>query len=336
MVDASLLEREPELGVLRAAVVEAAAGRGSVVLVLGEAGIGKTSLLRAFLDGVGGSAAVLSGSCDDLLTPRALGPLRDAARGRRGPLADALAGANPGAVFSAVTDELSGGAHPTVLVVEDVHWADSATLDVVRYVGRRIGELPAVLLLTYRDDELGREHPLRGVLGGLTGPQVRRLVLRRLSPAAVSALAARTDVDPEALHRLTDGNPFYVTEALAAPGQAVPSTVVDAVLARLSRLSPDAQACLDQLAVVPSRVDLPLLRELCDDLAPIAEAEATRGAGGRSRCGGVPPRAGPARGVRLAARHRPAAAQRAGAARAARPRRPRPLPGPAPRRCGGR
>ena len=273
MVDASLLEREPELGVLRAAVVEAAAGRGSVVLVLGEAGIGKTSLLRAFLDGVGGSAAVLSGSCDDLLTPRALGPLRDAARGRRGPLADALAGANPGAVFSAVTDELSGGAHPTVLVVEDVHWADSATLDVVRYVGRRIGELPAVLLLTYRDDELGREHPLRGVLGGLTGPQVRRLVLRRLSPAAVSALAARTDVDPEALHRLTDGNPFYVTEALAAPGQAVPSTVVDAVLARLSRLSPDAQACLDQLAVVPSRVDLPLLRELCDDLAPIAEAE---------------------------------------------------------------
>ena len=94
-MDASLLEREPELGVLRAAVVEAAAGRGSVVLVLGEAGIGKTSLLRAFLDGVGGSAAVLSGSCDDLLTPRALGPLRDAARGRRGPLADALAGPTP-------------------------------------------------------------------------------------------------------------------------------------------------------------------------------------------------------------------------------------------------
>ena len=134
---ASLLERAPELGVLQAAVAEAAAGRGSVVLVLGEAGIGKTSLLRAFLKGVGSSVAVLAGSCDDLLTPRALGPLWDAARGRRGPLADALASANPGAVFSAVTDELSDGRHPTVLVVEDVHWADSATLDVVRYVGRR-------------------------------------------------------------------------------------------------------------------------------------------------------------------------------------------------------
>lgn len=270
---ASLLEREHELGVLEAAVVEAAAGRGSVVLVLGEAGIGKTSLLRAFLNGVGGSVAVLAGSCDDLLTPRALGPFRDAARGRRGPLAEALAGANPGAVFSAVTDELSAGPHPTVLAVEDVHWADSATLDVLRYVGRRIGELPAVLLLTYRDDELGREHPLRGVLGGLTGPQVRRVVLRRLSPSAVFALAARTGVDAEALHRLTDGNPFYVSEAIAAPGQAVPSTVVDAVLARLSRLGPAAQPCLDQLAVVPSRVDLPLMRALIDDLGPVAEAE---------------------------------------------------------------
>jgi DNA-binding CsgD family transcriptional regulator/tetratricopeptide (TPR) repeat protein len=269
----ALLEREPELAVLRSAVAAAAVGRGTVVLVLGEAGIGKTSLLRTFLAGVQDGVAVLAGSCDDLLTPRPLGPLRDAIRGRAGPLAEALARPNPDAVAAAVTDELSAGDRPTVLAVEDVHWADGATLDVLRYVGRRIGGLPGVLLLTYRDDELGREHPLRAVLGGLTGRDVQRVVLRRLTPAAVAALAAGSGVDHADLHRRTGGNPFYVTEALAAPGQAAPSTVVDAVLARTGRLGAAAQAGLDQLAVIPSRVDLPMVRALLADLGPVTEAE---------------------------------------------------------------
>lgn len=159
-----LLERHGELQALSTAVERATAGHGSAVLVIGEAGIGKTSLVQAFLATVSGRVRVLAGVCEDLLTPRALGPLRDAARSAdAGPLAAALSGpADPELVFAAVVDELAAPPSPVVLVVEDAHWADGATLDVLRYVGARVQMLPAVLLVTYRD-ALSRDHPLRGV-----------------------------------------------------------------------------------------------------------------------------------------------------------------------------
>ncbi|MDT0350207.1 ATP-binding protein [Pseudonocardia charpentierae] len=267
-----LLERDSELRVLDAALDGAAGGAGSVVLVSGEAGIGKTSLVRAFTRSLR-AGRVLAGACDDLLTPRALGPLRDAARHVRGPLAAALAADDPGGVFPAVLEELADPHGPTVLVVEDVHWADSATLDLLRHVGRRVDDVPALLLLTYRPDEIGREHPLLGVLGSLAGRAVRRLSLGGLSPDAVAELAGGSAVDAQRLHRATAGNPFFVTEALASPDDPVPRTVVDAVLARVHRLSPAARAVVEQLAVVPSRVEPALLRALCPDLVPVTEAE---------------------------------------------------------------
>jgi predicted ATPase len=264
-----LLERDDDLRVLDAALDRAADGAGSVVLVSGEAGIGKTSLVRAFVRSPR-VPRVLAGACDDLLTPRALGPLRDAVRRVRGPLATALARDDPGEVFPAVLEELADAHGPTVLAVEDVHWADSATLDLLRHVGRRIEDLPAMLLLTYRPDEIGREHPLQGVLGNLGGRAVVRLPLGRLSPDAVAELAAGSPVDVQRLHRATAGNPFFVTEALASPDDAVPRTVVDAVLARVHRLSPATRSVVEQLAVVPSRVETALLRALCPDMEPVA------------------------------------------------------------------
>src|SRR5215218_8848469 len=177
---AGLLERDAELRRLRKTLRGAGQGRGSVVLVSGEAGIGKTSLVRAFAREASGSARVLVGACDDLVTPRTLGPFRDMARGAGGPLAEAVEEvAGRDAVFGAVHQELAG--RPTVMVVEDVHWADDATLDVLRYLAWRIPGLPCVLVLTYRDDELA----LRRVLGALPHRQVRRLGLRPLSPGAV-------------------------------------------------------------------------------------------------------------------------------------------------------
>ncbi len=269
-----LLERQVELGVLSTAVERAGGRRGSTVLVLGEAGIGKTSLLQAFLAASNGRARVLAGACEDLLTPRALGPLRDAARSARGPLADALAGhADPDLVFAAVSDELSAPPSPTVLIVEDAHWADGATLDVLRYLGRRIQDLPAVLVVTYREDALDRDHPLRGVLGGLDSATAVRLRLARLSPDAVTELAAPTRVDAGELIRLTGGNPFFVTEVLASPSARVPPTVVDAVLARVRKLTAPTRSTLDRLAVVPSGMELALVRSLLNDLTPLAEAE---------------------------------------------------------------
>jgi len=270
-----LLERQAELQMLGTAVERAHTGQGSAVLVLGEAGIGKTSLVQAFLAAEAGRTRVLAGACEDLFTPRALGPLRDAARSAAtGPLAAALSPrTDPDLVFTAVCDELASPPSPVVLVIEDAHWADGATLDVLRYLGTRMRDLPAVLLVTYRDDALARGHPLRGVLGVLGSRAATRLQLSRLTPDAVREMAASSTVDPSELFRLTGGNPFFVSEALANPGAVVPPTVVDAVLARVGTLSPAAQTALDRLAVIPSGAEVSLLRVLVYDLAPVAEAE---------------------------------------------------------------
>jgi DNA-binding CsgD family transcriptional regulator/tetratricopeptide (TPR) repeat protein len=266
-----LLERDEELRVLDSALARSVAGIGSVVLLFGEAGIGKTTVVRAFVRAVSGRARVLAGACDDLLTPRTLGPIRDAARATDGPLAGALAGDERESVFTALLSELSRG--PTVLVVEDAHWADEATLDVLRYLGRRVDALPAVLVVTYRDDEVDRDHPLQRVLGGLAGAAVHRLPLHRLSRSAVASLTGGTTATSAALYRLTGGNPFFVSEAVAARGQEVPLTVVDAVLARMRQLDTPTRAGLETLAVVPSGVELSLARCLLNDLTVIAPAE---------------------------------------------------------------
>ena len=243
-------------------MTDAAAGRGSVVLVAGEAGIGKTSLVRAFAAEAAERARLLPAACDDLMAPRTLGPLRDAAAGSLGPLAAALADEEPvDGVFTALLEELAAEP-PSVLVVEDIHWADDATLDVLGYAARRIEPLQAALVLTFRDDETDAQHPLQRFLGMLVGCPVHRLALAPLSRDAVRRLCAGTGADAEALHRVTRGNPFFVTEALASPHDAVPVTVVEAVLARVQRLGPECREALDQLAVVPSRVGLDLAARL--------------------------------------------------------------------------
>ncbi|WP_433063375.1 ATP-binding protein [Dactylosporangium sp. CS-033363] len=274
-----LLERERELRVLLGAVGDAAAGRGSVVLLTGEAGIGKTSLARAFVRRVHGdapAARVLVAGCDDLMAPRTLGPLRDLAQGGDGPLSAALADdAPPDQVFPALIDELTRCA-PAVLVVEDVHWADDATLDLLLYAARRVERLAVVLVLTYRDTADEASGPLHRLLGALTGCPVHRLPLAPLSPAAVATLAAGTGRDGAAIHATTGGNPFFVTESLAAGTgpDGLPASIIEAVLGRYRRLGTACRSALDQVSVVPS-----LLRHdraaalLGPDLDVLAEAE---------------------------------------------------------------
>ncbi|MGH3870212.1 MAG: ATP-binding protein [Pseudonocardiaceae bacterium] len=272
-----LLERESVLDMLRSVVAQAAAGHGSTVLLTGEAGIGKTSVVRVFLAELDHGVRVFAGACDDLLAPRTLGPLRDAARGSGGPLERALVEDQPAdTVFGAIVEELAG-AMPTVVVVEDVHWADDATLDVLRYLARRLADLRAVLVLTFRDDAMDAAHPMQHLLGALAGAPVHRLPLRPLSATAVGVLCVGTDRDGAAMYGLTGGNPFYVTEVLAAPPDAVPPTITDIVLARLCRLSPDCRLALEQLSVVPTRVSLELVEDLLGSLVDVlAEAEEHR------------------------------------------------------------
>ena len=257
-----LLEREPELAELRAAAREASAGRGRVVLLHGDAGIGKTSLASALRAEPPDGTRVLIGSCDAMSTPRTLGPLRDLIPGVGPRLAEALRAGDRDDVFDAVRDELAAE-RGTVLIVEDVHWADEATLDVLRFVARRIAELPAVLVLTYRD-ELDRDHGLSRLLGDLGhGDRVDRIALRHLSPAAVRTLTAGSRLDAERVYAMTEGNPYFVSELVASADEAgVPPTVVDGVTGRLRRLDLATQDHVEQLAVVPSAIDRELLTRL--------------------------------------------------------------------------
>ncbi|MFT3692074.1 MAG: LuxR C-terminal-related transcriptional regulator [Kofleriaceae bacterium] len=255
-----LLERETALAALGAAWREARAGDGRIVLVEGEAGIGKTSVVRTFVAGIKDRVAI--GACDAMATPRPLGPLVDMALSTS--LVEQLESGRTDALFPAVLREL---AKPIALVIEDAHWADNATLDLVRYLARRIANVPALLVITYRDDEVGPKHPLRIALGDVaTAETIRRVSLDRLSLAAVGELAKHTALDPEDLHRRTSGNPFFVTEAVATK-TAIPPTVRDAVLARVARLDPIAQTTLEAIAILGVRVRVPLLVQLAERVA---------------------------------------------------------------------
>ena len=201
-----LLERDPELADLRTTVREATAGRGRVVLLHGEAGIGKTSLVNALRADPPDGVRVLIGSCDAMSTPRTLGPLRDLAPSVGPRLGEALRAGDREEVFTALRDELTV-APGTVLIVEDAHWADEATLDVLRFLARRIDDLPAVVVLTYRD-ELDRDHPLNRLLGDLGhGDRVERIALHHLSAAAVGALTAGSGLDARSRLRDHRGEP---------------------------------------------------------------------------------------------------------------------------------
>jgi DNA-binding CsgD family transcriptional regulator/tetratricopeptide (TPR) repeat protein len=273
---AVLLERDSALSALHAAAAAACAGRGRVVVVEGEAGIGKSSLLRAFLGGLGEEFQMLAGGCDDLLAPRALAPLRDAVRATPGPLASSLDGPAD-AVLDAAVAQLSGP-RPAVLVVEDVHWADDATLDVLRHLTRRMGALPAVLVISMRTEPLVAGHPAQALLGALAVVDgVVRLPLDPLSAGAVARMAAAVGRDGAMVHRVSSGNPFFVTETLAAPAGALPDSVADAVRARLSGLDAGCLAALEQLAVVPTVVDTTLAKALLGDRLDDLEAAEERG-----------------------------------------------------------
>ncbi len=245
------------------------------MFVGGEAGVGKTVLLRRFSDQGADSARVLWGACDALITPRPLGPFLDVAQVTGGELQELVeSGAGPHQVATALMRELAARV-PTVLVLEDVHWADGATLDVLRLLGRRVGGVPALVLASYRDDELERTHPLRILLGELgTSEAIGRLKIDPLSPEAVASLAG-PGVDADALYRKTGGNPFFVTEALAAGGAEIPPTIRDAVLARCARVSAGARTLLDAVAVVPSGVQLWLLEALVGETNGLEECLAS-------------------------------------------------------------
>jgi DNA-binding NarL/FixJ family response regulator len=261
----NLLERDRELAALDALLDEITAGQGRIALISGEAGIGKTALVERFLARARRQPSVrfLWGACEALFTPRPLGPLYDIASQAQTPLRALLKGDVTRAIlFAAVLEELTLSAAPTVVVIDDIHWADEATLDLLKYLARRIHRTATLLILTYRDDELSRDHPLRYLLGDLPAPAVTRLRLSPLSEAAVASLTHGSNHIAPELYRTTGGNPFFLTEALASEMPGVPASVSDAVLARVARRSSEARHLLNLVAVVPTKMDRWLVEAL--------------------------------------------------------------------------
>lgn len=261
-----LIERNHALQQLQGALQVAGQGTGRTALVCGEAGIGKTSLLTQL---VAGHAAgrVLWGGCEALFSPRPLGPLYDmaSAMGSRLQALLGLEGRRP-ELFSCFLSELQESSDPTIVVLEDLHWADAATLDLVKFLARRIQRVRALLVLSYRDDELGDRHPLKLVLGDLPADAVVRVPLLPLSEAGVAELARQSSHAADGIYATTGGNPFFVTEALRAEG--LPVSVRDAVLARAARQPPAVRALLDLAAIVPARIEVAVVEAV---LAPAPE-----------------------------------------------------------------
>jgi DNA-binding CsgD family transcriptional regulator len=272
-VTAELLEREAPLRALDAALDDAAAGRGSAVLIGGEPGIGKSALVTSFATGVAAATRVLLGICDDLAIPRPLGPFRDLADDLPPAVTEALAdGRPPGEFATLLVRELRRGPAPTALIVEDVHWADQATTDALTIVARRLAELPVVLVLTLRPGDLTPDHPLRSAIDTMQRSTMLHVELAPLSRAAVEQLAGD---DAARIHELSGGNPFFVTELLAHGTEPFPPSLANAVLGRVARLEPQARELLELASVVPGRVPTAVLDRVEPDW-PAAAAEAER------------------------------------------------------------
>ncbi len=271
IVDMDFLEREPQLLVLKNALADARAGAGRIVLVSGEAGIGKSTLVAQFANRYHNAVRVLWGACDPLFTPRPLGPLFDMAPDLGGGLPDLLSSDAPRTkIFTTVLEQFER--RPAIVVFDDVHWADEATLDLLRFLGRRVEQTSALFVLTYRDDELSPRHPLRTLLGDFAvSAAARRIPLPPLSEQAVLVLMGDADVDPVALYQQTRGNPFYVSEVLASPDAGLPPTIREVVLARAARLSASGYAVLEAAAVIGERVPPWLLEQVTGAEAPAAE-----------------------------------------------------------------
>ena len=249
-----LYERGSQLAALSEYLEGTRDGTGALALVDGEAGAGKSALVSAFLVEV--AVPVVAGVCDGTLTPRPLGPVIEIAAQLE---VDAALARDE--LFAAILTAL--GRQSTVVLVEDLHWADDATADFLLYVGRRLERVPALLIGTYRDDEIRSNAAPTRLIGELARLGVaRRVPVGSLTESGVTAMVAGSGLDAAEVFRQTSGNPFFVTECLAAASTS-PGTVRDVVLARTARLSARGRRALDVASQLGLRFDADVLIEAC-------------------------------------------------------------------------
>ncbi len=267
-----LLERNQHLHNLKTHVESIDNGSGKIVLVTGEAGIGKTTLLENFhkeiVNHLGSNYILAWGGSDPLFTPRALGPLHDMARSFNPEIAKLIKdNKDSGKLFDSLLDFLKDNNKKYILVFEDVHWADHATLDLLKFLGRRISFLNCLIIISFRSDEILNNQALKQVLAALPAQKLERIELQPLSHDSVTKLAHEKGIDQnlDTLYRTTGGNPFFVTELLATKKISqlnVPASVRDAISARLNSLDKSEQELLETISLIPKTVPIVLLKEL--------------------------------------------------------------------------
>ena len=246
-----LFERESFLALLDERFREVSSGEGHCFFVTGEAGIGKTTLVKEFLKQVERISIQYTGSCDLLFTPRPLAPLYDIALQIKGDLLQQLSSISSRSdLFLRFTSELVQQSKPVIVVFEDVHWADEATLDFVKFFARRINQTRCLFILTWRDDEIVGQHPLRNVLGHLVPGTFTRVLLEPLSITAVQQMAEKRGYNGEDVYSISGGNPFYVNEILAHYSPGIPDNIKDSILAIYNDLSDDTKETWQLLSVI--------------------------------------------------------------------------------------
>jgi DNA-binding CsgD family transcriptional regulator len=244
-------------------------GIGHTVFLTGEAGIGKTSLVNQFAKKIGHEAIILSGACDSLFTPRPLGPLFDIARQIGQNFNNLLKiEKDRSVIFAALVEYLSSAQNPVVLLFEDIHWADEATLDLIKFLARRIHRYKCLFLLTYRDNELGAGHPLCKIFGELPPPHFSKISIAQFSKETVARLALQRGYGSgDQLYNLTGGNPFYVMEVLGSKTSTIPERVKDSILNVFHSKDDTTRALWELLSILPSSIEVGIAKRVQQDLS---------------------------------------------------------------------
>ena len=258
-----LIERAGFLDSLRNRFERIAKGEGHCILITGEAGIGKTSLVNAFCREREKDCKIFHGTCDSLFTPRPLAPLYDIALQMSNDfMQNHWDQADRTALFTSFLQELGNQKEAVVIVFEDIHWADEATLDFIKFLARRITRVRCLFILTYRDDEIHSRHPLRNVLGQLPPDSFTRLELTTLSEQAVEMLATEKGRNGKEVYKITGGNPFYVQEILASYCLGIPDNIKDSILSTYNRLGEKPKQIWELLSVIPSAFEIKHLEKI--------------------------------------------------------------------------
>lgn len=258
-----LIEREEFLELLQTKLKNIGAGEGHCVFVSGEAGIGKTSLVKTFCKEQKRNCNIYQGACDALFTPRPLAPLYDIMwQVNSHLLPDTHTMEERSALFTRFFRELNNQKRKTIIVFEDIHWADEATLDFIKFFARRITLLPCLFILTYRDNEIHSGHPLRNMLGHLPPDSFTRLPITALSRQVVEIMAREKGYNGEEVYNISGGNPFYVNEILASYSLGIPDNIKDSILSVYNRQDEKTKQVWEAMSIIPSGFNIRYLEKM--------------------------------------------------------------------------